>query len=145
MRNLQILVVDDDDADALMIEEALDSGEMHTTVNRVADGREALDYLHRVEPYADAHRPDLILLDLNMPVMDGRAFCRAVQREPAAATIPIVVVSTDATSAAACAPCRPAASVAKPFSPSALLAAVEGVLASAPPHMAGARRPRPVG
>ncbi|MEV6488198.1 response regulator, partial [Actinoplanes sp. NPDC051633] len=94
MRRLQILVVDDDDADALMIEEALENAERQTTVNRVADGREALDYLHREGPYAEANRPDLILLDLNMPRMDGRETLAAIKSDERLKAIPVVILTT---------------------------------------------------
>ena len=94
MRSLEILVVDDDDADALMISEALEGSEQQTTVNRVADGREALDYLHRSGPYAEALRPDLILLDLNMPRMDGRETLAAIKTDERLKTIPVVILTT---------------------------------------------------
>ena len=61
MRSLDILVVDDDDADALMISEALAAGETPAVVRRAVDGQEALDYLRRMGRFADAQRPDLIL------------------------------------------------------------------------------------
>ena len=94
MRSLQILVVDDDDADALMIEEALDAAGHNTVVSRVADGREALDYLHREGPYAEALRPDLILLDLNMPRMDGRETLAAIKTDEKLKAIPVVILTT---------------------------------------------------
>ena len=92
--NLQILVVDDDDADALMISEALESADAQATVERVADGREALDYLRRQGRFADAHRPDLILLDLNMPRMDGRETLAAIKTDDRLKAIPVVILTT---------------------------------------------------
>jgi CheY-like chemotaxis protein len=92
--NLQILVVDDDDADALMISEALGSAERQATVERVADGQEALDYLRRKGRFASALRPDLILLDLNMPRMDGRETLAAIKTDEELKAIPVVILTT---------------------------------------------------
>jgi CheY-like chemotaxis protein len=94
VRNLQILVVDDDDADALMISEALEATDSHATVTRVADGREALDYLHREGKFSDVDRPDLILLDLNMPRMDGRETLAAIKSDERLKAIPVVILTT---------------------------------------------------
>ena len=94
MRSMQILVVDDDDADALMISEALEGVDAHANVERVADGREALDYLRREGRYAQAHRPDLILLDLNMPRMDGRETLAAIKTDDRLKAIPVVILTT---------------------------------------------------
>jgi CheY-like chemotaxis protein len=94
VRSLQILVVDDDDADALMISEALESAQTDTTVRRVVDGREALDYLRRNGKFSDAHRPDLILLDLNMPRMDGRETLAAIKSDDTLKAIPVVILTT---------------------------------------------------
>ena len=94
MRSLQILVVDDDDADALMISEALMATDGEATVERVADGREALDYLRRAGRFAEAHRPDLILLDLNMPRMDGRETLAAIKSDEQFKAIPVVILTT---------------------------------------------------
>ena len=94
MRRLEILVVDDDDADALMIEEALDATGGNAVVQRVVDGREALDYLRRVGPFAQAQRPDLILLDLNMPRMDGRETLAAIKTDDLLKAIPVIILTT---------------------------------------------------
>jgi CheY-like chemotaxis protein len=94
VRSLQILVVDDDDADALMITEALNSTDTHAVVERVADGREALEYLRRDGRFAEAPRPDLILLDLNMPRMDGRETLAAIKGDEQLKAIPVVILTT---------------------------------------------------
>jgi CheY-like chemotaxis protein len=94
VRRLEILVVDDDDADALMIEEALGTTGTHAHVSRVADGREALDYLRHEGKFADSARPDLILLDLNMPRMDGRETLEAIKTDEQLKAIPVVILTT---------------------------------------------------
>jgi CheY-like chemotaxis protein len=94
VRSLQILVVDDDDADALMISEALASSERDSIVRRVVDGQEALDYLRGEGKFPDANRPDLILLDLNMPRMDGRETLAAIKSDDGLKAIPVVILTT---------------------------------------------------
>jgi CheY-like chemotaxis protein len=91
---LRILVVDDDDADAFMIEEVLAGAALPVTVDRTRDGREALDFLRRSGGHSGAPRPDLILLDLNMPRMDGRQTLAEVKSDPELRAIPVIVLTT---------------------------------------------------
>jgi CheY-like chemotaxis protein len=97
-RLLSILVVDDDDADAMMIEEALELSDATVQVSRVGDGREALDYLRRTGGNPDAQRPDLILLDLNMPRMDGHQALVAIKADDELKSIPVVILTTSGAS-----------------------------------------------
>lgn len=91
---VRILVVDDDPADVLMIEEALEQSGVQKTIDVVGDGQEALEFLHRSGRHTAAVRPDMILLDLNMPRMDGRQVLSQVKADPDLRTIPIVVLTT---------------------------------------------------
>ncbi|MEU4559531.1 response regulator [Actinoplanes sp. NPDC023936] len=93
-RALTVLVVDDDDADTMMIEEALMTAPIPPTVHRVADGTEALEYLRRNGGFADAVRPDFILLDLNMPRMNGNEVLVQLKSDDDLKTIPVVVLTT---------------------------------------------------
>jgi CheY-like chemotaxis protein len=94
VRPIEVLLVEDDAGDVLMTREALEEGKVLNRLSVVGDGVEALDYLRCQEPYADATRPDLILLDLNLPKRDGRAVLEEVKGDPDLRRIPIVVLTT---------------------------------------------------
>jgi CheY-like chemotaxis protein len=93
---LEVLVVDDDSGDVLMIEEALAANDVVSQLHVVSDGVEALAFLRREEPHSHAPRPQLILLDLNMPRMDGREVLATVKADVELRSIPVVVLTTSA-------------------------------------------------
>ncbi|GAA1889671.1 SpoIIE family protein phosphatase [Asanoa iriomotensis] len=98
-RVIRILVVDDDDADALMITEALESSGAAVEVGRAVDGHDALERLRRSGLEAEEGRPDLILLDLNMPRMGGMETLEQIKNDERLRSIPVVVLTTSAASA----------------------------------------------
>lgn len=91
-----ILMADDDDDDFLLTQKALKQSKLLNKLNRVKDGEELLDYLHRRGKYeSDEYvRPGVILLDLNMPRMDGREALKEIKSDPTLKGIPIVVFTT---------------------------------------------------
>lgn len=91
---VRILVVDDDPGDVLMIEEALEDSDVEKVIDVVNDGQEAMEFLRREGRHTAAQRPDVILLDLNMPRMDGRQVLGEVKQDEDLRTIPIVVLTT---------------------------------------------------
>ncbi|MEU4402019.1 response regulator [Micromonospora orduensis] len=91
---VRILVVDDDPGDVLMIEEALADSDVDKVIDVVSDGEEAMEFLRAEGRHEQARRPDVILLDLNMPRMDGRQVLGAVKQDEDLRTIPIVVLTT---------------------------------------------------
>jgi CheY-like chemotaxis protein len=91
---IDVLLVDDDPGDTLMIREAFEHNKVRNALECVADGVQAMQYLRREGEYADAARPDLILLDLNLPRKDGREVLAEIKGDPALATIPVVVLTT---------------------------------------------------
>jgi two-component system, chemotaxis family, response regulator Rcp1 len=90
----QVLLVDDNPADVVLAREALAGGRHQSCISDVQDGVEAMAFLHRVGRYADAVRPDLVLLDLNLPRKDGHAVLAETKGDPDLRTIPVVVFST---------------------------------------------------
>ncbi|MQY29527.1 response regulator [Nocardia aurantia] len=93
---IDILLVEDDPADELMTREAFQDNKIGNTLHVCTDGAEALDFLYRQGPYAEAPRPDLILLDLNLPKYDGRDVLARIKADPDLASIPVVVLTTSA-------------------------------------------------
>lgn len=91
---IEILLVEDDPADELLVQEALRDHTVGVTLNVVEDGDEALAYLHAQPPYVDAVRPDLILLDLKMPRMGGLDVLAQLKADRELRRIPVVVLST---------------------------------------------------
>lgn len=90
-----ILLVEDELGDANLVRTALKANKVFCNLHHVLDGLEALDFLHRKgERNSNAPQPDLILLDLNMPRMNGREFLAAVKADDALAAIPVVVLTT---------------------------------------------------
>lgn len=91
---IDVLLVEDSETDAELTLEALRQGKLQNTVNHVRDGEEAMRYLHCEGEFADATRPDLILLDLNMPKLDGREVLRQIRADESLKVIPVVVLTT---------------------------------------------------
>jgi len=91
---IEILLVEDDPGDIVLTREALDSSRVLNRVSEVHNGEEALKFLAREAPYEDAPRPDLILLDLNLPRVDGREVLAWVKAHPTLHRVPVVVLTT---------------------------------------------------
>ena len=93
---IEILLVEDDPGDVLMTQEAFQDHKVRNRLTVVSDGAEALSYLRREGAYADAVRPDLILLDLNLPRRDGREVLAEIKKDAILGQIPVVVLTTSA-------------------------------------------------
>lgn len=97
---ITILVADDDPDDRQMAEEALRAARLANDLHFVADGEELLAYLQRTGPFVDpasSPRPGIVLLDLNMPRVDGREALEAIKGDPGLRQIPVVVLTTSRT------------------------------------------------
>ena len=93
-RPIEILLVEDSPSDTDLTIEALQAGDIPCNLSHVEDGVEAMEYLTRKNSYAGASRPDLILLDLNLPRKDGREVLAELKLDPDLRTIPVVVLTT---------------------------------------------------
>jgi len=94
MEPILILLVEDNPRDVQLAEEALKESKLHVELSVTNDGEEALKYLYKKEEYAEARTPDLILLDLNLPKVDGREVLKEVKSDPSLKSIPVVVLTT---------------------------------------------------
>ena len=94
MEVIDVLLVEDDPGDVLLIEEAFADNKVRNRLHTVSDGVEAMAFLRNEDGYADAVRPDLVLLDLNLPRKDGREVLAEVKGDEALQHIPVVVLTT---------------------------------------------------
>jgi two-component system, chemotaxis family, response regulator Rcp1 len=91
---ITVLMVEDDPDDVYLTKDALRSSKLRMNLCVVNDGVEAMRYLHNEDSEGGHRRPDLILLDLNLPRMDGREVLMAIKQDPALADIPVVILTT---------------------------------------------------
>jgi two-component system, chemotaxis family, response regulator Rcp1 len=93
-RPVEILLVEDNPGDERLTREALKEGKVYSNLHWVKDGVDAMQFLRRQGAHAEAPRPDIILLDLNLPKKDGREVLQDIKGDPELKRIPIVVLTT---------------------------------------------------
>jgi CheY-like chemotaxis protein len=91
---VHVLLVEDDPGDVLMTKEAFEHYKLNNVLHVVTDGEQALQFLRRTGDYADAPRPGLILLDLNLPRLDGLEVLAELKADPVLKVIPVVILTT---------------------------------------------------
>lgn len=93
-KKMTVLLVEDEPADAHLVRLAFEEGDVRADLHHVSDGVEAFAFLRREGAYAKAPTPDLILLDLNMPRMDGRQFLQKIKADAPLHNLPVVILTT---------------------------------------------------
>lgn len=96
-RTIEILLVEDSPGDVRLTQEVLRDAKVQNTLHVASDGMEATSFLWRLGKHANAPRPDLILLDLNLPKKSGREVLEEIKLDPSLKMIPVVVLTTSAT------------------------------------------------
>jgi two-component system response regulator len=93
-KHVEILLVEDSPADVIITREAFKEARLQNTLHVVDDGVQAMEFLHQLGAYASAPRPDLILLDLNLPRKNGQEVLAEIKGDPKLQSIPIVILTT---------------------------------------------------
>ena len=93
-KRADVLLVEDNPGDVRLTREAFKEGNIENTLHVVTDGAAALDFLYKRNEYADAPRPDLVLLDLNLPRKNGTEVLEEIKSDPEGCTIPIIVLTS---------------------------------------------------
>lgn len=124
---IHILLIEDSASDATLISRVLNQSSYQPQIHWLEDGEQAIAYLKQQAPYSEAPRPSLILLDLNLPGLDGREVLDQVKTDPHLKDIPVIVITTSAAprdvqqSYALCANCY----IVKPFDVQGFLQALQ--------------------
>jgi two-component system, chemotaxis family, response regulator Rcp1 len=94
---VQILLVEDNEGDIFLTQEAFREGKFSNELSIVRDGEEAIRYLLKEEPYEESTTPDMILLDINLPKMNGKEVLRIIKSHTLFKTIPVVILTTSSS------------------------------------------------
>ncbi|MEJ8842518.1 response regulator [Lacibacter sp. H375] len=94
MKEVEVLLVEDNQGDDLLTREAFFSWELKNRIVTLKDGEEALRYLNREQPYSDVSKPDLVILDINLPKIDGKQVLRFIKTCDKLKHVPVVIFSS---------------------------------------------------
>jgi chemotaxis family two-component system response regulator Rcp1 len=97
MKNIHILLVEDNEGDIVLTLEAFNEGKIKNTISVVRDGQEALDFLYKKGRHANADTPDIVLLDINLPKIDGKEVLHIVKTDPDLKSLPVIVLTTSSS------------------------------------------------
>jgi len=97
MKSVHILLVEDNQGDILLTTEALEESKIINTLSVVQNGKEALDYLFKKGAYQQAKTPDLILLDINLPLKNGHEVLEVIKADPDKKHIPVIMLTTSSS------------------------------------------------
>jgi CheY-like chemotaxis protein len=98
MKEVQILLVEDNEGDIVLTQEAFEEGKIKTNISVVKNGRDALNFLFRRDKYQDAIIPDIILLDLNIPIFSGFEVLKEIKGDEVLKKIPVIILTTSSNS-----------------------------------------------
>ncbi len=96
-RSLQVLLVEDNEGDVRLIKEAFSESKIDKTFSVARDGEEALNYLYARGKYADRTKPDIILLDINLPKKNGFEILESIKSDPVLKKIPVIMLSSSSS------------------------------------------------
>ena len=97
MESIHILLVEDNEGDILLTQEAFEESRVLNVLSVVRDGKEAIDFVFQNNGYTQAKRPDLILLDINLPLKNGHEVLQAIKQSPEHRSIPIIMLTTSSS------------------------------------------------
>lgn len=94
MKTAHVLLVEDNEGDVVLTLEAFEESKIKTEITVTRNGQEALDYLYQRDDFKDARRPDLILLDINLPIISGHDVLKKIKSDSSLKKIPVIVLTT---------------------------------------------------
>ncbi|WP_290794861.1 response regulator [Flavihumibacter sp. UBA7668] len=94
MKPVHILLVEDNEGDIVLTLDAFEESKIKTDISVVKNGRDALDFLHRKGDFANERKPDLILLDINIPILNGHEVLSEIKQDPELKKIPVIMLTT---------------------------------------------------
>ncbi len=97
MKSIHVLLVEDNEGDIILTKEALEEGKLVNKISIARDGKEALDFLEKKQPFEEADAPDLILLDVNLPKKNGHEVLQFIKTTDAYKHIPVIMLTTSSS------------------------------------------------